>query len=324
MKRKKLIYDCDPGTDDSVSILIALQSKEADLLAITCESGNFRASESADHALQILEYVGRTEVPVYKGTDHPLVRKLPCDPYSHGEDGLGNHFFPAPTTQVQEQHAALAIIDLVKKYPEQVSLVCSAPLTNVALAFLLDPSIIPLVKKLYHLGGSYGFSRYGFTNATGDNPMSEWNVFVDPEAADIVYSSGVNLVTVGLDVAFNPELVNIEAWAIAELKKIGNPASKYALEIIDYIDRNNTIDDIGLFINGPIDTTLMCAFLDPSMLKTTKIRVKVDTSDNALTTGMTVWDRRDHFAWNDLPVIETAITIDSIAYQKKFIEALRG
>ena len=324
MERKKLIYDCDPGTDDSVSILIALQSKEAVLLAITCESGNFPASESADHALRVLEYIGRTDVPVYKGTEHPLVRKLPNDPYSHGEDGLGNHFFPTPTTKVQEKHAALAIIDLVKKYPGEVSLVCSAPFTNVALAFLIDPSIIPLVKKLYHLGGSYGFSRYAFTNATGDNPMSEWNVFVDPEAADIVYSSGVNIVTVGLDVAFNPELVNIEPWAIAELEKIGNLASTYALEIIDYIDGNNTIEDIGLFINGPIDTTLMCAFLDPSMLETTTISVKVDTSDNALTTGMTIWERRDHFAWKNLPKIETAVTIDPIAYQKKFIEALRG
>lgn len=324
MEKKKLIYDCDPGTDDSVSILMAIGSPEAELLAITCESGNFRASESADHALRVLEYIGRTDIPVYKGTDHPLVRKYPKDPYCHGVDGLGNHFFPDPAISVQDKHAALAIIELVRKYPGEVSLVCSAPLTNVALAFLIDPGIIPLIRKLYHLGGSYGFSKYAFTNATGDNPMSEWNIFVDPEAADIVYSSGVDLVTIGLDVAFNPELVNIEPWALKELEKNGNPASKYALEIIDYIDGNNTISDIGLFINGPIDTTLMCAFLDPSMIKTEKIRVKIDTSDNALTTGMTIWERRDHFAWKDIPEIETAVTIDSAAYQRKFIDALRG
>ena len=94
MKKKKLIYDCDPGTDDSVCILMALTHPSLELLAITAESGNFPASVSATHALQVLEYIGREDIPVAVGMEHPLVRPYPSDPYSHGQDGLGNHFSP--------------------------------------------------------------------------------------------------------------------------------------------------------------------------------------------------------------------------------------
>lgn len=322
--KNKLIYDCDPGTDDSVSILMALTDPRAELLAITAESGNFKSSVSANHALKVLEYIERTDIPVYVGMEHPLVRPYPSDPYCHGKDGLGNHFFKEPTATVNPKQASLAIIDLVKENPGEVTLVCSAPLTNVALAFMIAPEIIPMIKRIYHLGGSYGFSDYAFTNATGDNPMSEWNIYVDPEAAKIVYESGVDLVTIGLDVAFNPKLVNIEPWAIERLSKIGTKASKYALEIIDYIDKNNTIKQKDLFINGPIDTTLMCTFLNPDLIKTQEIAVAIDVSNNQLTRGMSIWDRRDHFQWENLSKIRTAVTIDPVRYQETFIEALGG
>lgn len=321
--KKKLIYDCDPGTDDSVSILMALTHPDLELLAITTESGNFPADVSATHTLQVLEYIGREDMPVAQGMVHPLVREQPSDPYCHGQDGLGNHFFPQPKLKPIDKHPALVIIDEVMKYPHEVTLVCTAPLTNVALAFMLKPEIIPLVKEVIHLGGSYGFSGYAFSNATGDNPMSEWNVYVDPEAAKIVYESGVNLTTIGLDVAFNPDMVNISEETMEKLRRVGNKQCKYALEIIDYIDGNNTIEDIGLFINGPIDTTAMCAFIHPEMLTTTKIKVAVDTGSQ-LTRGMTLWDRRDHFRWEHLPEIRAATSIDSELYQKTFVEALSG
>ena len=136
MEKRKLIYDCDPGTDDSVSIIMAIMEPTVDLLAITCESGNFKASVSANHALKVLEYIGHPEIPVYKGTEHPLTREYPSDPYCHGQDGLGNHFFPEPKIEAQKTHAAIAIVDLVNKYPGEITLVCSAPLTNLAMALL--------------------------------------------------------------------------------------------------------------------------------------------------------------------------------------------
>lgn len=322
-KKRKVILDCDPGTDDSVCIIMALMHPEVELLAITAESGNFTTDQSSCHALQILEHMERTDIPVACGMMHPLVRTHPSDPYSHGEDGLGNHFFPQPTHKPIDKHAALVIIDEVMKYPGEVTLVCTAPLTNVALAMMLKPEIVPLIKEIYHLGGSYGVTEYAFTNATGDNPMSEWNVYVDPEAAKIVYESGANLTTIGLDIAFNPGAVNIDQQTIQKLAALGTKQAIYANEIIAYIDKNNSIPEQGIFINGPIDTTAFCAFLKPEILTTKEIHVAIDTGSQ-LTRGMTLWDRRDHFRWDHLCTIKTATSIDTPMYQKVFYEALSG
>ena len=319
--KRKLILDCDPGTYDSVCIMMALTHPDVELLAITTESGNLPSDKTAANALRILEHLGRTDIPVAQGMLHPLVREYPKDPYCHGEDGLGNHFFPEPVTKVIDRFPANVIIDEVMKYPGEVSLVCTAPLTNVAMAIMMEPEIVPLIKEIYHIGGSYGFTDYAFTNATGDNPMSEWNVYVDPEAAKIVYESGVNITTIGLDVAFNPEAVNLSDETLEQIRRIGNPQAKYALEIIDYIDKNNSIEEKGIYINGPIDTTAMCSFLCPDMLTTKEIKVAVDTGSQ-LTRGMTIWDRRDHFRWEDLHTIRSAVSIDSDMYQKVFVEAL--
>lgn len=323
VERKKVILNCDPGTDDSICIIMAMTHPEVELLAITAESGNFTADISSQHALQVLEYMGRKDIPVAQGMRHPLVRTHPSDPYCHGEDGLGNHFFPAPDQTIIDKHAALVIIDEVMRYPGEVSVVCTAPLTNVALAMMLKPEIIPNIKQIIHLGGSYGVTDFAFTNATGDNPMSEWNVYVDPEAAKIVYESGVNLITIGLDIAFNPGAVNITEQTIQKLKELDTKEARYTLEIIDYIDRNNSIPKEGIFINGPIDTTAMCAFLHPEILKLKEIHVAVDTGSQ-LTRGMTIWDRRDHFRWEHLPKIKTAYEIDGEKYQDAFYEAISG
>lgn len=322
MERKKIILNCDPGTDDSVCIIMGLMHLEIELLAITAESGNLPASKSCANALRILEYMERPDVPVAKGMDHPLVRPYPRDPYSHGEDGLGNHFFPEAKIKADSRHAAQMIIDQVEKFPGKVTLLSTAPLTNIALAFMLKPEIIPMVKEVYHLGGAYGVTDYAFSNATGDNPMSEWNVYVDPEAAKIVYESGVKLTTIGLDIAFNPEWVSIHEEALEKLKKLNTKASRYALEIIDYVDKNNSLP--GLFNNGPIDTVAMCSVISPDIIQTKEIHVEIDTSDNQLTRGMTIWDRRNHFKWTHIPAIRTAYSINSEKYQRVFVEAIGG
>jgi len=322
MRKTKLILNCDPGTDDSVCIIMALTHPKIDLLAITAESGNLPASQSCANALKILELMGREDVPVAKGMEHPLVREYPSDPYSHGVDGLGNHFFPEPKLKPDSRHAALMLIEQVEKSPGEVTILSTAPLTNIALAFMIKPDIISMVKEVYHLGGAYGVTDYAFLNATGDNPMSEWNVYVDPEAAKIVYESGVKLTTIGLDVAFNPEWVNIQEESLKKLEKLNTKASRYVLEIIDYVDKNNSLPN--LFNNGPIDTVAMCTVIDPDIIQTKEIHVEVDTSDNQLTRGMTIWDRRNHFKWTHIPSIQTACAINSERYQKVFVEAVAG
>lgn len=322
IKKKKLILNCDPGTDDSLCIIMGLVSPRIELLAVTAESGNLTSDKSSKNALKIMELMEREDVPVARGMLHPLVRKHPSDPYSHGQDGLGNHFFPEPKREVIDKHAALVIIDEVMKYPGEVTLLSTAPLTNIALAFMLKPEIVPMVKEVYHLGGSYGLTDYAFSNATGDNPMSEWNVYVDPEAADIVYGSGAKITTIGLDIAFNPEWVNIRPETLEKLKKVNSVPARYALEIIDYVDKNNSLPD--LFNNGPIDTVAMCSVICPEIIKTKMISVLIDTSDNQLTRGMTIWDRRNHFQWEGLDQIHTAYAIDPVMYNRVFFESITG
>lgn len=321
-ERKKLILNCDPGTDDSLCIIMGLMSPKIELLAVTAESGNLTSDKTSRNALRIMEMMHRSDVPVARGMLHPLVRKHPVDPYSHGEDGLGNHFFAEPTSRIDDRHAALLIIEEVMKYPGEVTLLSTAPLTNLALAFMLKPEIIPLVKEVWHLGGSYGVTDYAFSNATGDNPMSEWNVYVDPEAAAIVYGSGAKIKTIGLDVAFNPEWVNILPETLDKLARVKTDAAAYTLEIIDYIDKHNSLPD--LFNNGPIDTVAMCSVIDPDIISTKQIGVLIDTSDNQLTRGITLWDRRNHFQWEDLYRIVTAYAIDSERYNRVFFESITG
>lgn len=321
-EKKKIILNCDPGTDDSLCIIMGLMHPEVELLAVCAESGNLTSDKTSRNALMIMELMGRSDVPVARGMLHPLVRKHPSDPYSHGQDGLGNHFFPEPKLKISDKHAALTIIDEVMKYPGEVTILSTAPLTNVALAFMLKPEIIPMVKEVWHLGGSYGVTDYAFSNATGDNPMSEWNVYVDPEAAEIVYGSGVKLYTIGLDVAFNPEWVNILPETLEKLKKVDSVSSRYALDIIDYVDKNNSLPD--LFNNGPIDTVAMCTVINHDIIRTKEINVAIDTSDSQLTRGMTIWDHRNHFQWENLHKIQTACSIDSALYNRVFFEAITG
>lgn len=323
-KKRKIILDCDPGTDDSVCIIMGLTHPDLDLLAITTESGNLPSEITTKNALRILELMDRGDVPVARGNDHPLIRPLPSDPYSHGEDGLGNHFFPEPKLKPIGKTPAQLIIDLVLANPGEITLVCTSCLTNVAIAFLACPKIIPLIKEIYHLGGAYGINEYAYRNATGDNPMSEWNIYVDPEAARIVYDSGVRLTTIGLDIAFNPDAVNISQETIKKLEAIESVGAKYTCEIIEFIDGNNSIAEQDIFINGPIDTTAMCCFINPEIMTDVReINVAIDCGSQ-LTRGMTLWDRRDHFRWEHLSKIRTVFAIDPAKYQETFVKALGG
>ena len=116
-EKKKIILNCDPGTDDSLCIIMGLMHPEVELLAVCAESGNLTSDKTSKNALRIMELMGRSDIPVARGMLHPLVRPHPSDPYSHGQDGLGNHFFPEPKLQAVDKHAALVIIDEVLKHP---------------------------------------------------------------------------------------------------------------------------------------------------------------------------------------------------------------
>ncbi|EDN00703.1 Inosine-uridine preferring nucleoside hydrolase [Pseudoflavonifractor capillosus ATCC 29799] len=146
--KRKIIMDCDPGTDDSVCIVMALTHPDVELLGITTESGNLPADKTTANALRILEYMDRGDIPVAQGMMHPMLREYPKDPYSHGVDGLGNHFFPEPKLKPIDKSPAQFIVDTVLANPGEVTLVCTSCLTNIAIAFMSRPEIMTDVREI--------------------------------------------------------------------------------------------------------------------------------------------------------------------------------
>lgn len=198
---KKIILDCDPGMDDSMAIIMAAKSPDLDLLAVTAVNGNYPVDITSKNARKIMELLGINNIPVARGMAKPMVRESPKDPFTHGEDGQAENYLPEPTLPLCEKHAVDLIIDLVKENPGEITIIATAPMSNIAMAITKAPEIKPLIKEIVAISGAFGLNKYAFFNATGDTPQSEWNVYVDPEAAKIVYESGIPFVALGLDVA---------------------------------------------------------------------------------------------------------------------------
>lgn len=193
--KRKLIIDCDPGIDDALAIALALQSPQLEVLGITTVAGNRELEKTTVNTLKVLEYFGRTEIPVYNGAAKPLVRELfkPPKGSSHGDDGLGNVDLPIPQVKVRD-NAAGFIKDALDKHPGEVTILAIGPLTNIALLFKSGSG--KLLKDLYLMNGAFWVKG----NVT---EYAEYNTFIDPEAAKIVYSSEISTKVVGLDVT-NP------------------------------------------------------------------------------------------------------------------------
>ena len=190
---RKIIIDTDPGQDDAVAILLALASPELEVLALTAVAGNVPLPLTSRNARQIVELSGH-QTPVYAGCDAPLKRKLVTAEYVHGKTGLDGIPLPEPTLPLQPQHAVDYLIDTLRAHaPGTITLCPLGPLTNIATAFQRAPDIIPRVAEIVLMGGGY----FEGGNVT---PAAEFNIYVDPEAADIVFKSDVPLVVMPLDV----------------------------------------------------------------------------------------------------------------------------
>lgn len=232
---KKIILDCDPGMDDSMAIVMAVKSKELDVKAITTVNGNYPVDITAVNALKVLEMLGRTDIPVAKGMPEPMFRETPKDPFTHGKDGQAENFLPDPKTPLSEKHAIDMIIDVVKENPGEIYILSTGPMSNIAMAMKKAPEIKLMIAGIYAISGMFGLNKYAFANATGDTPQSEWNVYVDPEAAAIVYNSGVNLVAIGLDVATHFD-VNLTENDIAALDKSDKMEAGFLRQAIRFVN----------------------------------------------------------------------------------------
>src|SRR6202049_1708005 len=248
----RVIIDTDPGVDDALALLLAMRSPELKIEAITPVAGNVPLELTLPNALRMVEIAGRTDIPVAPGARAPLVRRLVTASYVHGENGLGGAVFPEPTTKPIAIPAPEMIRQIVRKYPGEITLITIGPLTNIAIALNLDPELASMVRAIVMMGGSL----------SGGNitPAAEFNVYVDPEAARIVFQSGIPITMVGLDVTRKTSLTEEHVRTLEAAK---NPVSQAAA----MIGRNaiNHNRERG-YLAGPNmhDSHAVGAFLDPA------------------------------------------------------------
>lgn len=271
----RVIIDTDPGVDDALALLLAMRSPELKIEAITAVAGNVPLELSLPNALRMVEISGRTDIPVAAGAKAPLQRRLVTATYAHGENGLGGAVFPEPTIKPVSQPAAELIRQVIRKYPGEVSLIPIGPMTNIATALDLDSELAGMVRGIVMMGGSL----------SGGNitPAAEFNVYVDPEAARIVFQSGIPITMVGLDVTRKTSLTN-EHVRVLEAAK--NPVSQAAAKIGRNAINHNREQG---FLIGPNmhDSLAVAGFLDPSLLTLKDYYVDVETTGE-LTAGETL------------------------------------
>lgn len=301
---KPVLIDTDPGIDDAVAIMFAIGSGELDVKAITTVSGNLTADRCSVNARKVLELVGAGHIPVAKGMQTPLVRPYPRDPFSHGDDGLGNLGLPEPSLIEDERFAPDLIVETVNAHAGEITILGLGPLTNIALAVMRDPGLPRKVKELIVIGGAYGFDSAGSLRATGDNPASEWNIYVDPEAAKIVFEAGFELTALGLDVATH-ESIALTADHRTILAASPSKAAWFLRGVADFVERRGFRSYCAL-----IDSLAVAAALDRSVVTTEAVHVGIETKGE-LTLGQTVVDRREHFRWTHLPLVDAACAVDA-------------
>lgn len=272
---KKIIIDTDPGQDDAVAILLALASpEELEVLGIVAVAGNVGLHHNANNALKIVELAGKT-VPVYAG----CARQLVTAEHVHGDTGLNGPDLPQPKLPLQEQHGVDYIIDtLMAASPKTITLCTLGPLTNIAMALVKQPAIAERIAEIVMMGGAY----FEVGNIT---PAAEFNIYVDPDAADIVLRSGVPITMLPLDVTHQIQSTPDRLKAILGL---GNKAGKAVYEMLTFSEGFD-LKKYG-WTGAPLhDPTVIAYLLQPELFEGRQCNVVIETASE-LTIGMTVTD----------------------------------
>lgn len=276
---RKIIIDTDPGQDDAVAILLALASPELEVLGITAVAGNVPLALTQKNARTICELAGRTDIKVFAGCDRPLNRPLVTAEHVHGKTGLDGIALPDPTMALQPGHAVDFLIETLRREPAgSVTLCPLGPLTNIATALQKAPDIAPRIAEIVLMGGAY----FEVGNIT---PAAEFNIYVDPEAADIVFRAGVPLVVMPLDVTH--KALTSRAW-VEGLRALGTQAGRAAASWTDFFERYDTskYGSQGAPLHDPC---VIAYLLDPGLFSGRHIHVAVEL-EGRHTLGMTVAD----------------------------------
>ena len=277
---RKIIIDTDPGQDDAVAILLALASPdEVEVLGLTAVAGNVPLPLTERNCRIVCELAGRTGIPVFAGCDRPLRHTLVTAEHVHGKTGLDGPPLPDPTMPLQETHAVDFIIDTLRAEPDDtVTLVPIGPLTNIATAFQRAPDILPKVQEIVLMGGAY----FEVGNIT---PAAEFNIYVDPEAADIVFKSRTPITVFSLDVTH--KALTSAAW-VAEMRDLGTEVGRMVAAWTDFFERFD-MEKYGSK-GAPLHDPCTIAYLiKPGLFSGREINVEIETQSD-LTRGMTVAD----------------------------------
>lgn len=218
---RKIIIDTDTATDDAVAIMMALKNDHFNIKAITTVAGNVDLNQATSNALYTCELC-KKYIPVYKGESHPLKRKLETSKFFHGKDGLGDTGPYIPSKKAESENAINEIISLINKHPNEIEIIAIGPLTNIAKVFTYEPSVIKKIKSLYIMGG-IGEGKGNITE------HAEFNFWVDPDAADIVLNSEMNIKMIAWDTTQIYGYLNKKNFE--DLKKINTPLSRFAINI---------------------------------------------------------------------------------------------
>ena len=303
-----VILDCDPGHDDAIALLLALASREVRLLGVTTVAGNQTLEKTTANAIRVLDHVGRGEVPVAAGAPRPLVRERHVAADVHGETGLDGPTLPPPSREPERDHAIDWIAHTLSEAPGPVTLVPTGPLTNIALLLARYPELAARLERIVLMGGAIGEG-----NVT---PAAEFNIWADPEAAHRVFTSGVDLTMVGLDVTHSALLTPAHAARLAAAGTAGRLVADLFAFYSRFHRRRYGWD------GAPVhDAMAMAHVIDGTLLQTVTCGVLIDTGPEP-SRGRTYVDLHDRAGWP--PYCHVAVAVDADAFLELLIERIRS
>ncbi|WP_059103161.1 nucleoside hydrolase [Shouchella shacheensis] len=311
---KKVILDTDTAGDDTLAILTVLDSPELELLGLTIAGGNVQFEQQVENALYTLEIAGVSgKVPVYKGHaqammgDHQTVEEV------HGDDGMGNAYFPKAVQRAEEdKHAVDFIIEQAHKHPGELTLLAIAPLTNIAMALLKDPSIVKKIEHLYIMGGT--------NNALGNvTPAAEFNFLVDPEAAKIVMHAGLPITMVGWEMATRYSVMTEEDHR--QVRELGTKGATFFTDINKVVEQFNT--DVHRLPGTTHPDSLLVAIAGNPKIMTDSHRYYVDVETKGeLTRGYSLVDVNGRLGKE--PNVHVCEMVDVRLFKDTLLNALKN
>lgn len=282
MDKKKVIYDCDPGHDDAIALLIGLASDKLDIVAITTAAGNQTQERTYANVRGLLSLIRREDIPVGKGSEKPLKRNLIIADYIHGKTGIDGAELPLPTVEDKKIKALDLMAEVLKNSQEKVTIVATGPQTNVAILLLSYPELKEKIEAIVFMGGACFGGNY--------TPNSEFNIYVDPEAAEVVANSGIPIVMFGLDVTLKAQFFKEDVTAVKALntrtsKVIGGLLDFFSNKIAQpFLAPENHVEGMHLH-----DACAMAYLANPDMFTMVHLNLSVNTQDG-LGLGQTVVD----------------------------------